>query len=462
MRLLDEAVSQFAVVGDREAVGLVAQCLEHPQRRVVAVEHNRFTAPGQKDLLVALGQSDHRQRGASDFDQRVDRAGELPLAAVDHDQVGERPLLLQQPPEVADQHFVHHREIVALVDGSDPEPPVVLPVGPPPFEGDQTGDGQFAEDVRDVESDDPVGGLCKPERFPERFDRGGAGRRPGQFGAFERAVAASEHGFEVGQHIPEVGGLFKVLGGGGGDHFFSDEPGHFADVAAKHRDRLLDPPPVLLRSDRPDAGGAAVPDDPFEAAFAGLLGRCGVAAGAQSEVREQKLQGHFEGAALGERSEILGSVVLFDPGELQGRERLIPVDLEQEVTLVVAHEDIVVGGEVLDQPGFQDQRLVFGADHLVGPLRDRVDQRAEFRVGALHPGGLEIGAHPAAEIGGLADINHLPEPVPVDVDTGLCRDLRRMKFTLQHRLPLSGAYYTAGIGILQRGTTTTPSPRRRG
>ncbi|MPN22619.1 hypothetical protein SDC9_170002 [bioreactor metagenome] len=146
-RLFDQLVAQFAVETDGEPVRLVAQRLKHAQRRVMAVEHHRFAPSRQVDLFVPLRQSDDRQRRAADLHQRVHCGGELPLAAVHHHQVGQRAFLFDQPPEMAGQHLVHHREVVALVDGADLEAAIVVTVRLAVAEGDEAGDGELAEDV---------------------------------------------------------------------------------------------------------------------------------------------------------------------------------------------------------------------------------------------------------------------------------------------------------------------------
>src|SRR5690606_23442170 len=108
-------VPEFAVVREAEAVGLVADAHEEEERRVALVEADRQLAPRHEDalLLRELGlrrvRAARRSRAglgeAADRDlprqpeapQRLEGARELPLAAVDNDQVGERLAVLEHP-----------------------------------------------------------------------------------------------------------------------------------------------------------------------------------------------------------------------------------------------------------------------------------------------------------------------------------------------------------------------------
>ena len=90
-RLRHRGVAAGAVVGDREAVRLVADALEQLQLRRVVGEHAAGRAtPGQEDLLDALGQRDDDDAALAEVRQRLDAGGELALAAVDDDHVGQR------------------------------------------------------------------------------------------------------------------------------------------------------------------------------------------------------------------------------------------------------------------------------------------------------------------------------------------------------------------------------------
>ena len=84
------------------------------------VEHDRVGAAGHEDLLVALGERDHRHARQVEGLHRRERRRQLALAAVDHDEVrrrGERLVVLlvgdvAQPGEPARDHLRHRREVV--------------------------------------------------------------------------------------------------------------------------------------------------------------------------------------------------------------------------------------------------------------------------------------------------------------------------------------------------------------
>ena len=275
------------------------------------------------------------------------------------------------------------------------------------------------------------GGAARPSAFPRR-DRlpPRAGAR--QFRPDENPVPTAEHLLEITHDVAQMGGFFIALLRGGLRHLFLHRGRHFADIAFEDGDGAFDPLPVLLGSDGADAGGAAVVDDALQTAFAGFGVGLRIAAGAKSEIGEQEFQGHPQRAAVRERTEILGAVVFLQPRQLQGRELFGPVEFEQQISLVVAHQDIVIGGVVFDQARFENQGFIFSPDGLIAPVFDRIDERAQLGVGPHDPGGLEIRTHAAAQIGRLADIDHFAGPVPIDVYAGLGRYFRWMKVTFPH------------------------------
>lgn len=78
----DPFESELTVVGDGEAVCLVAQGLQDLQGGTVPVQDDRLAAAGEKDLLVPLRQTDDRKRRTVDGDQRVERQMQLSFSAV--------------------------------------------------------------------------------------------------------------------------------------------------------------------------------------------------------------------------------------------------------------------------------------------------------------------------------------------------------------------------------------------
>ena len=132
-RLGHRLVAPDAVVGDREAVRLVADALQRaaaPACRAAA--RIGSAVAGQEDLLDALGQRDDGDAALAEALQRLQAGGELALAAVDDHEVrqrGERRVALG----VVGRALVlllplarsgvtgppHRREIVAAVDLAD-------------------------------------------------------------------------------------------------------------------------------------------------------------------------------------------------------------------------------------------------------------------------------------------------------------------------------------------------------
>ena len=114
-------VATLPMVRHGEAVRLVADALQEERAGVVGRQRQRVAAAGHEDLLALLGEADEVHVHAS-LAQRGARGRELPLAAVDDDQVGQRRealvvlgrgggAALEAPP----QHLVHHREVVLAV-----------------------------------------------------------------------------------------------------------------------------------------------------------------------------------------------------------------------------------------------------------------------------------------------------------------------------------------------------------
>ena len=99
---------------------------------------------------------------------------------------------------------------------------------------------------------------------------------------------------------------------------------------------------LIFGVDFSDTGGAAVVDDAFEAVFPGLFIGFGVAAGAQTESCQKIFQRHFKRTSLRKWSEILKVAGFFDPGKGERRKLFVPVDFQEQIAFVVAHEDVVM------------------------------------------------------------------------------------------------------------------------
>ena len=78
----------------REAMRLVAHVLQQPQRRRMPRQPDRLRLAGTINLLLALGQRNQARRLDAEQVQRIEGRVELPLAAVDQQDVGEDLLVL--------------------------------------------------------------------------------------------------------------------------------------------------------------------------------------------------------------------------------------------------------------------------------------------------------------------------------------------------------------------------------
>ncbi len=104
-----------------------------------------------EDLLLAL-----RDRRDRDSDAEVSQHGgcrrELPLPAVDQDQVGELAALLLEARVAPADHLGDGREVVDTLDRPYPEPPVVPFVGLSPEEPDHRAHHRRPGEMRDIEA----------------------------------------------------------------------------------------------------------------------------------------------------------------------------------------------------------------------------------------------------------------------------------------------------------------------
>src|SRR5690606_31531510 len=206
-----------AVAGDREAVRLVAHTLHQEQPLAAARQNDRLLAPRQIDFLKLFRQpADRHAPEQPDRLQNLDRYVQLPLAAVDDQQVrqqaprlalillagrGDRWLLdrVEMAAEAARQRLAHRLVIVrSLVpDSLDVEAAVLAFTRDALHEHHAAGDDRRTLRRADVEALDPVGRVRQVERglqlaqrrllldgvagplraqYPQLFD-GGLGRK---------------------------------------------------------------------------------------------------------------------------------------------------------------------------------------------------------------------------------------------------------------------------------------------
>ena len=93
-------------------MSFIADALQQAQGRAVTVEGERFHAVTGEDELFLLGQADgHQVRQPNRLKRRV-RGIQLPFTAIDHDQIRERPPVLEHARVAAPHHLLHRREVI--------------------------------------------------------------------------------------------------------------------------------------------------------------------------------------------------------------------------------------------------------------------------------------------------------------------------------------------------------------
>ena len=158
------ALAQIALELDREAVSLVANALEQQQRGAARRQQDRVLARRQVELLgLEAAVAAHALRVADpvallrdadrvEFDarvvQRCHRDAELSLAAVHHQQVGQRIALALR--EASREHFAQAGEVVARGSVANPVAAIAVLVRLAVGEGDAARHRQRAAQRRDV------------------------------------------------------------------------------------------------------------------------------------------------------------------------------------------------------------------------------------------------------------------------------------------------------------------------
>ena len=158
------------MVGDREAVGLVADLLQRVERGRRRVEDEGLEAVPLVHLLLLLGERDDREPVESQILQDLEPDVELAPAAVDQDQIGQRAPLLERLREPAREDLAEGGEVVGAGDGPDPEPLVVVLLEAPVLPHDHRADLLGALEVRDVVALDAVREPREAQRVPELLE----------------------------------------------------------------------------------------------------------------------------------------------------------------------------------------------------------------------------------------------------------------------------------------------------
>jgi hypothetical protein len=164
---------------EREAVRLVADPLQQLQPWRMAVELDRVRPVGDEHLLVPLGQRDHGDARQVECLQSRHHGRELPLAAVDHDQVrrGRERLVVLLVSDVAHagetprDDLGERRVVVLPLQPANAELPVVRFLGERVLKDDHRADRRLGLDVRDVVALDPDRQTLEVERLAELLER---------------------------------------------------------------------------------------------------------------------------------------------------------------------------------------------------------------------------------------------------------------------------------------------------
>jgi hypothetical protein len=120
-RLKRSLGTEGSMIGHGKAVGLVSHLLQQPQAGRCLGQQCGFGTTGHKDLLKALGQSDDALIPQAEFAQHLQCGRELPLPPVDHDQIGECPLFVQEAAVAAADNLPHAGKIIRPVSRPDLE-----------------------------------------------------------------------------------------------------------------------------------------------------------------------------------------------------------------------------------------------------------------------------------------------------------------------------------------------------
>ena len=127
---------------------------------------------------------------------------------------------------------------------------------------------------------------------------------------------------------------------------------------------------------------------------------------------------------------------------------LAPGDAEVGVFLVILQQHIEVGLMVLDQVGFQRQRLGFAVGHDELDLADLPHHQGDARAVGVAATALEIAAHPVAQHLRLADVEDPVLAIPQQVAARFRRHLLEARLELRRLLDQAGRH---GRGVLEAG-----------
>src|SRR5690606_11311872 len=208
--------------------------------------------------------------------------------------------------------------------------------------------------------------------------------------------------------VSQVGGLLESHLGGESLHFIPKKLDQLLRVPVEQFLYLLDGAVVILLRLVPHARCRALLNVILEAR---LVLACGDGiwreiqiAGSQLEDRSDRVKHKLHVLHVRIRPDV-GRPILPQIARREDSREAFVLDADVRVALVVAQIDVVARLELLDEIILEDQRLRLGVGHDDLDIRDLVDHHGEAAI--ARPALVEIGAHPAAKVLGLADVDHL-------------------------------------------------------
>ncbi len=186
-------------------------------------------------------------------------------------------------------------------------------------------------------------------------------------------------------------------------------------VAVEEGDGLVDDEAVVLGGDGADAGGVAAADVVLEAgAVVDLVHVEGAGAVGKDAVEELEYLAQILGARVG--AEVAGAVADDAAGGEDAGVGFGGGDLEIEVLLVVAEDDVVARLVALDEVVFENQGFDFGVGEDEIEVGDAGDEATGLGVESF--GTAEVGTDAAAQGKGLTDVDDVAGGVVHEVDAG--------------------------------------------
>ena len=414
-----------------ETMRFVTDGLQEAEARMFARKFLFNVAVRPDDVFMAFGEADHHDVRHADFAEDFHADAELPRTAVENDKIRQGKVFLQQPSIAACEDFPHEGGVVVGGFRTDAETSVVFVGRTAVFEADHGADGEHAGDVGHVETFHDKRRFVHVKRLLEGFDGHHIGRRHprGERMVNETAVGF-QNGFEIGDHVTNGGGTFEIHLASLFLHVSRELFDEFAAVATKDSHDFFKPFMVLLRRDFADAWAEAVANDIFMAMELRVRAWLRHGTATQTITDFKKTDGRPQGGRPWERAEIVSSVFTAEAGCLETRVSLRRIDGDMEIAFVIPQFDVVSRIVLLDETILQQEGFLLRFHRKDFVAGDAMDEGAAARI-ALHGARwLEIGAHPTAQIAGLADVNHFTAAISIDIDAWHARDVLAAEYGL--------------------------------